>query len=112
MTISTVTGDAFIQYEPFIATDNVVMCIPKNPLRETTLIYIQVLLNKSKWRYSYGRQCYKGSFEKTVIDLPIINGDNLNEDYMETVVTKQPYWSEFKERILSYDQRSLSKTEG
>jgi hypothetical protein len=109
MTISTVTGDAFIQYEPFIATDNVVMCIPKEPLRETTLIYIQVLLNKSKWRYSYGRQCYKGSFEKTLIDLPVINGDKLDEDYMEAVVTSQPYWSEFKERIL-LRSRSLSKT--
>ncbi|MBW7942829.1 MAG: N-6 DNA methylase, partial [Candidatus Kuenenia stuttgartiensis] len=100
MTVSTVTGDAFIQYAPFIATDNVVMCIPLNPLRETTLIYIQVLLNKSKWRYSYGRQCYKGSFEKTIIELPV-NGDTLDEDYMESIVTKQPYWSEFKERILS-----------
>lgn len=113
MTISTVTGDAFIQYEPFIATDNVVMCIPKIPLRETTLIYIQVLLNKSKWRYSYGRQCYKGSFEKTIIELPV-NGDTLDEDYMESVVTKQPYWREFKEKILDYVSkvRSLAKDAG
>jgi hypothetical protein len=99
MTISTVTGDAFMQYKPFIATDNVVMCIPKKPLRETTLIYIQVLLNKSKWRYSYGRQCYKGNFEKTMIDLPI-KGAELDEDYMEFIITKQPYWNEFRQRIL------------
>ena len=101
MTISTVTGDAFIQYEPFIATDNVVMCIPQKPFRATTLIYIQALLNKLKWRYSYGRQCYKGSFEKTMITLPAINDDKLDEDYMELVVTKQPYWNEFKQRMLS-----------
>ena len=99
MTISTVTGDAFIQYKPFIATDNVVMCIPKKPLKETTLIYIQALLNKSKWRYSYGRQCYKGSFEKTMIVLPA-RGDDLDEDYIESVITKQPYWNDFKQRIL------------
>jgi type I restriction-modification system DNA methylase subunit len=100
MTISTVTGDAFIQCSPFIATDNVVMCTPKKPLRDTTMIYIQVLLNKSKWRYSYGRQCYKGSFEKTVIDLPINKENEIDEDYIESIIIKQPYWSEFKKRML------------
>lgn len=100
MTISTVTGDAFIQYTPFIATDNVVMCIPKKPLRATTLIYIQALLNKSKWRYSYGRQCYKGNFEKTTIDLPVLRGDELDENYMQSIITRQPYWNEFKKRML------------
>ena len=29
ITVSTVTGDAFVQPVPFIATDNVVMCSPK-----------------------------------------------------------------------------------
>jgi hypothetical protein len=41
LTVSTVTGDAFIQHFPFIATDNVVVCFPKQPLKNTTLIYIQ-----------------------------------------------------------------------
>jgi hypothetical protein len=100
LTISTVTGDAFIQYNPFIATDNVVICIPKKPLKETTLIYIQVLLNKTKWRYSYGRQCYKSNFEKTVIGLPINEDNKIDEEYIESVVTSQPYWEEFKQRIL------------
>jgi hypothetical protein len=99
MTISTVTGDAFIQYIPFIATDNVVMCIPKNPLRATTILYIQALLNRSKWRYSYGRQCYKRSFEKIMIDLPVTVEGKLDEDYIESVVTMQPYWNDFKKRL-------------
>jgi hypothetical protein len=100
MTISTVTGDAFIQYKPFIATDNVVICNPIMPLRQTTLIYIQVLLNKSKWRYSYGRQCYKGNFEKSIIELPVLEDDTLDEDYIEKVVINQPYWEDFKKRML------------
>ena len=112
LTVSTVTGDAFFQTTPFIATDNVVMLISKKTYKATTLIYIQALLNQVKWRYSYGRQCYKGSFEKTIIDLPVINDGELDEDYMESVITKQPYWSEFKKRILSYDQRPLSKAAG
>ena len=70
ITISTVTGDAFLQFFPFIATDNVVICIPKREYKLTTSIYIQVFLNKVKWRYSYGRQCYKRTFQKTIVFLP------------------------------------------
>jgi hypothetical protein len=100
LTISTVTGDAFIQYFPFIATDNVVICIPINPMKTTTLLYIQALLNKVKWRYSYGRQCYKGNFEKTVIKLPITKDGEIDETYIEGVVTNLQYWDEYKTRLI------------
>jgi len=100
ITVSTVTGDAFLQYTPFIATDNVVMCIPIKPLRITTLIYIQVLLNKVKWRYSYGRQCYKDNFQKTVISLPVNSSNDVDENYIEAIVTQQPYWKEFHKRNM------------
>lgn len=100
LTVSTVTGDAFIQYSPFIATDNVVICKPKNPIRVTTLIYIQALLNKVKWRYSYGRQCYKGNFERTVVKLPVIKDDKIDDGYIENLVTSLPYWDEYKARLL------------
>jgi hypothetical protein len=99
ITISTVTGDAFFQSTPFIATDNVVMCIPKKSFRATTLFYIQALLNKVKWRYSYGRQCYKGNFQKTVIELPIKSNSEINEDYVEDIVTNQPYWDSFEKYL-------------
>lgn len=101
ITISTVTGDAFVQQTSFIATDNVVICIPKRPLRISTLLYIVTLLNKVKWRYSYGRQCYKGNFLKTVLSLPIIKDDVIDEDYIEKLVTTLPYWDEYKSRMLT-----------
>jgi hypothetical protein len=100
ITVSTVTGDAFVQYQPFIATDNVVMLIPKRPLRLTTLIYIQAALNKTKWRYSYGRQCYKGTLKKTVFFLPINSDNAIDEDYIERMVKNQPFWNAFKEKLL------------
>jgi len=100
ITVSTVTGDAFIQYTPFIATDNVVMCVPKRAYRITTLVYIQTWLNKVKWRYSYGRQCYKRTFQKTEIFLPWADNGELNEDSMEYIVTNQPYWKAFKETLV------------
>ncbi len=100
LTVSTVTGDAFIQYSPFIATDNVVICESINPLRITTLIYIQAALNTVKWRYSYGRQCYKGNFQKTIVTLPVIKNGEIDEEYIEDLVTSLPYWDEYKNRLL------------
>lgn len=103
LTVSTVTGDAFIQYTPFIATDNVVMCVPKKTYRLSTLIYIQLLLNKVKWRYSYGRQCYKSNFQKTTIFLPIRTDKEIDEDYIESIVSTRPYWHEFRKAFVSQD---------
>lgn len=100
ITISTVTGDAFLQFTPFIATDNVLICKPKIPLRITSLVYIQALINKVKWRYSYGRQCYKRIFQKTVVYLPVASDGRPDEDYMEAIVTAQPYWQYFKRKYL------------
>jgi len=93
ITVSTVTGDAFIQYKTFISTDNVVICIPKQALKLTTLIFIQYMLNRQKWRYSYGRQCYKTKFSKTKILLPVIGDKTLDENFMESVVSNKPYWN-------------------
>lgn len=101
ITVSSVTGDAFIQYINFIATDNVVICKPKKPYKITTLIYVQAFLNKTKWRYSYGRQCYKRIFQKTIVFLPITNKNEIDEEYIEKIVKNQPYWKEFEKRLLN-----------
>ena len=101
ITVSTVTGHAFLQINPFIATDNVVICKPKKPYKITTLLYIQAFLNKVKWRYSYGRQCYKRIFQKTIVFLPITNKNEIDEEYIAKIVKNQPYWKEFEKRLLN-----------
>ena len=74
ITVSTVTGDAFVQPVPFIATDNVVLCCPKPNYEDAGLewrLFAQLMINQMKWRYSYGRQCYKRKFAKTEIVMPV-----------------------------------------
>ena len=72
LTISTVTGDAFVQsHDDFIVTDNIVICVPLRDFSLTSLIFIQYMLNRQTWRYSYGRQCYKTKFANTTIPLPV-----------------------------------------
>lgn len=99
ITVSTVTGDAFIQPVGFIATDNVVLLIPKKEHKQlslTTLMFITVMINEVKWRYSYGRQCYKTKFETTDIMLPV-KGDSLDEEFMREAIENASYWSLVKE---------------
>jgi hypothetical protein len=93
ITVSTVTGDAFVQLQEFMATDNVVICIPKNALKVTTLFFIQMMINLTKWRYSYGRQCYKAKFAQTKIYLPIKGNEDLDENLMKRIITNTSYWS-------------------
>ena len=92
ITISTVGGDAFVQLDDFIATDNVLICSPNRHMESTTVFFIAMMLNLQKWRYSYGRQCYKVKFSAIKVQLPIIDGDSLNENYMKTIVENTDYW--------------------
>ncbi len=100
ITVSTVTGDAFLQTNAFIATDNVVMLLPKNKFKVSTLLFIVAAINKIKWRYSYGRQPYKRVFQKTTIMLPINKSSKLDEDLINNLITKQPHWNYFDKLFL------------
>ena len=56
ITVSTVTGDAFVQVVDFICTDNVIVCVPLRPYQPTTFYFVASIINQQKWRYGYGRQ--------------------------------------------------------
>jgi len=92
ITVSTVTGDAFMQICPFIATDNVLILEPRKPFEVETLLYATAALNLVKWRYSYGRQPYKRIFQKTVITMPILKARQIDQNYIKNLVNSQPYW--------------------
>lgn len=95
ITVSTVTGDAFLQPVPFIATDNVVLCTKNRQYEElklTSLYFITLMLNMVKWRYSYGRECYKTKYAKTEVYLPVTDSGILDESCMKTIVENAAYW--------------------
>lgn len=92
ITVSTVGGDAFVQMNEFMATDNVLVCVPKTDMSKTTLFFIAFILNNQKWRYSYGRQPYKTKFEKSIISLPIKSSGELDQDFIDKSVKATSYW--------------------
>ena len=91
ITVSTVTGDAFVQFDDFMATDNVLILSPRSNYRISTLFFIQLMIHLEKWRFSYGRQPYERIFSRTRISLPVID-DEIDEDYIEHLVTNSYGW--------------------
>jgi len=108
ITVSTVTGDTFVQLQSFIATDNVLILLPKMRLAPTTLFFIQGMLNRERWRCTYGRQLYREKFKKTEIYLPVNSKNQLDEEYIKALIQNSSYWK-FIESYIDNVMSSLSK---
>lgn len=106
ITVSTVGGDAFVQLDDFIATDNVIVCAPKDALRFTTLFFIAFAINYQKWRYGYGRQCYESKLERVNIYLPVTSKNCIDEDAMEAIVKQTSYWPHVEKRFADIELSS------
>lgn len=112
ITVSTVGGDAFVQLEDFIVTDNVIVLVPKTELRLTTLFFVAFVLNRQKWRYGYGRQPYKAKLERVKIYLPVAADDQIDEDAIESIVKQGPYWKHVEQRFEGVELPEPSNREG
>lgn len=100
ITVSTVGGDAFVQLGDFIATDNILVCIPKIPLKPSVLFFIAFILNNQKWRYSYGRQPYKTKLQNSLVLLPVNENGVFDQEIAAKFVTSTSYWPQI-ERTLA-----------
>lgn len=83
---------------PFAAKDDVAVCFPKQPLRLTTQLFIQVMLSREQWRFSYYRKCYKEKLTKLTIPMPTRNG-KIDEQIIEELMRSTPYWSFLRDRL-------------
>ncbi|HTQ38283.1 MAG TPA: hypothetical protein VMJ32_04610 [Pirellulales bacterium] len=88
------------KYHPykFAAKDDVAVCIPKQPLRITTLLFIQVMLRREQWRFSYYRKCFKEKLERVTVPLPAKSG-KLDESAIENIMRSSRYWDYLHPRL-------------
>ena len=75
----------------FAGKDDVAVCTPKTPLRKSTLFFIQAMLNRERWRFSYYRKCYMSKLQRFSIHLPM-NEEGIDEETIAAVVEATPYW--------------------
>ena len=89
------------KYHPytFAAKDDVAVCIPRKPIRLTTQLFLQVMINRDRWRYSYYRKCYLGKLRRFRVMLPATNS-GLDEDMMQSVIEATPYWDYLNQQLL------------
>jgi type I restriction enzyme M protein len=57
----------------FGAKDDVAVLVPRNEMGDGLLIYIAAQLNAMRWRYSYGRKCYREKLKKVEVRLPMLD---------------------------------------
>ena len=99
ITVSSVSGDAFVQAAPFIATDNVIVLEPAEPMEVATAYFLAAAVNEQKWRYGYGRQCYREKLSALSIRVPWRAG-KLDEATIGTWIRAQVHW-DFVESEMS-----------
>ena len=92
ITVSTLGGDAFVQMDEFIATDNVLILTPRASMPMGVRFFAALMLNQQTWRYSYGRQCYLKKFHAVQLWLPVADDGRLDEEYMRAFVENSEYW--------------------
>jgi hypothetical protein len=100
MTIAFNGSTLSAKYHPyrFAAKDDVAVCVPKKPLRLTTELFIQVMLRREQWRFSYYRKCFKAKLERVTVPLPKL-GDAIDEAAIQSVMKATPYWKYLHERL-------------
>jgi type I restriction enzyme M protein len=86
------------KYHPytFATKDDVAVCVPRTPMRLTTQVYIQAMINRERWRYSYYRKCFLEKLKRFSIILPV-KGSSIDEDIIADLVSGTPYWSALKQ---------------
>jgi len=100
MTIAFNGSTLSAKYHPyqFGAKDDVAICFPKREMRLTTLLFIQVVLRREQWRFSYYRKCYREKLERVSVPLPVKAGD-IDEDVIEQAMRLSPYWGYLATRL-------------
>jgi hypothetical protein len=95
------------KYHPyrFAAKDDVAICEPREPRRLSTEVFIQLMLNRERWRYSYYRKCYMDKLKRFSIPLPVRDGE-VDEDTMEAILAAHPYWQFIKTRLENRSSKS------
>ena len=81
----------------FSAYDNVGVLNPIKETKKTTLIFITILVNIQRWRYGYGRKCYKQKLEWIKLKLPVNNEGKLDEVFIEKIMRNQDIFRYFKQ---------------
>jgi hypothetical protein len=83
----------------FAAKDDVAVLSPRVPMALSSLLFLQMLLNRETWRHSYGRKLYKARLEKFELNVPVDDGGRIDDAKIATWLKSNPLWSELSRAL-------------
>lgn len=94
-------GEAFLQSEPFFATDDVHVFYPREPVPYDAQLFLCSLIRCEAFRYNYGRKWSLGGMRQTRIKLPVTSEGKPDWDKMTSYIRALPYSSAVSTSAIS-----------
>ena len=85
---SAVAGFCSYQEKNFSASDHVEKLIPLFPMDKYIGLYIATVINQNRYKFSYGRKASQKKLSELEIELPSINKETPDFDYMVSFMKK------------------------
>ncbi|MCK1469941.1 hypothetical protein [Bradyrhizobium sp. CW10] len=88
------------KYHPydFATKDDVAICTARSPLKVSTLMFIQLMMAREKWRYSYYRKCFMEKLSRQSVLLPAKKSE-VDEETIEIILKSTAYWDGLRSRL-------------
>lgn len=84
---------------PFVTKDDVAVCRSDSGIPLETVIFAGVMFNLERWRYSYGRKCFREKLCRSSIPMPVTESGQIAHDWIRDLVTRHPYWNYFHDQL-------------
>ncbi|MXW54022.1 MAG: hypothetical protein F4Z66_08600, partial [Gammaproteobacteria bacterium] len=80
-----------VKFRPYVfgAKDDIGILIPKSKMDSVDLVYVATIINSMRWRFSYGRKCFREKLQLLVLNLPVKKQDDLtilDKDYIDELI--------------------------
>lgn len=84
-------GEAFYQDEPYWATDDVNVLMPKFVMNQYVALFFTTVIKKESQRYTFNNKWTKEIMEKSLIPLPVDDKGHPDFEFMEKYIKSLPY---------------------
>ena len=84
-------GEAFFQEQPYWASDDINVLIPKFKMNKYIAMFIITIIRNEKYRFNYGRKWHKERMDMSILKLPVTKNDKIDCDFMEDYIKSLPY---------------------
>ena len=84
-------AEAFYQYVPFFASDDVNVLYPRFVLNPYIAMFLCVIIRQEKFRFSYGRKWHLERMNEAIMRLPVTSANKPDWKFMERYIKSLPY---------------------